>query len=254
MPARRRWNTTVRLCELDQAGQAQPFRILEWFQEAAAYASTLGGFPPDRYVQMGAAWFIRDVQLSILRAPRYGEAIEVETWVSDLRRFRTRREYLLRVGEEILARGQADWLYLERDPKSGKIKPRHPDEEMKTAFAREPATAISPESVLTFGPALEVPAQLSPRRVHPHDIDAQGHANHTVYGRWLEDLALELEPDTRLSELRIEYLADAKVGEQLQVGWQGGGERYIQWIERDGQRLARAEVRRRSVTANLPTS
>jgi acyl-CoA thioesterase FadM len=252
MPARRRWNTSVRLCELDQAGQAQPFRMMEWFQEAAAYASTLGGFPPERYVQMGAAWFIRDVQLSILRAPRYGEAIEVETWVSDLRRFRTRREYLLRAGEEIVARGQADWLYLERDPKSGKIKPRHPDEEMKTAFAREPATAISPERVLNFGPALETPKHLSPRRVHPHDIDAQGHANHTVYGRWLEDLALELEPDTRMAELRIEYLADAKVGEQLQVGWQNSGERYIQWIERDGQRLARAEVRRGPPDATSP--
>lgn len=244
--ARYWWNSSVRLSELDPGGRVQPYRILEWFQDAAAFASTEGGFPPDRYVQMGAAWFIREIQLEIDRAPGYGEPLEVETWVSDLRRFRTRREYLVRASGAIVARGQADWLYLERDPKSGKIKPRHVDEEMKIAFAIEPVTAIRPEDVLAWTDPLPVPRAREPRRVHPHDIDGQGHANHTVYLRWLEDLALEQAPDTRLGAARLEYLQDAKVGDTIEVTWAPGrGDHSTQWIERAGQRLARAEVRRR---------
>jgi acyl-CoA thioesterase FadM len=165
------WRSEVRLSELDAQGRLLPHRALEWMQEAAAFASTRAGYPPERYRELGAAWFIREVQLSMVGAARYGEAVEVTTWVSDLRRFRSRRESVIRAGGRVIARGQADWLFLEQDPTTQRVRPRHPDEAMLEAFPRVPELAIPVEAQLASPrrgplPAGE-PMPAEHRRVQP---------------------------------------------------------------------------------------
>jgi acyl-CoA thioesterase FadM len=243
MGPRTEWSSQVRLSELGPGRRIHPQRILEWFQDAAANASSLGGFPPDRYDQMGAAWIIREVLLELDAPLDYGEPFTVETWVSDLRRFRTRREYVVRAGESIRARGQADWLYLERDPITGKIRPRHVDEEMKQAFPIDPSTSIPATDRLPWR-EVEPTGPLHTRRVQPSELDPYDHANHTYYLRWLEDQAAELFPNTQLTAIRIEYALDCKAGEEIQLRMAEHADGYTQWITRGDQLLVRAVSRR----------
>lgn len=218
-PERVRWRTEVGLSAVGPDGLAWPQRLLEWMQEAAAQASTAGGFPPDRYAEMGAAWFIREIHLAVDRPPRFGEALEIETWVSDLRRFRSRRQYRMTVGGELVARGEVDWLFLEQDPKTRKVKPKHPDETMKAAFPIRPDKVIDPSEHPSW-PAPEAGEALAPftRRVKPTEMDRHGHVNHVHYLTWVEDHARLVIPNCRpLRFVRLFYDNDAKTSDSLDL-------------------------------------
>lgn len=240
------WRTEVGLSAVGPEGEAWPQRMLEWMQEAAARASTAGGYPPDRYAQMGAAWFIREIHLAVDRAPRFGEALEVETWVADLRRFRSRREYRMRVGGEVVARGEVDWLFLEQDPVTRKVRPKHPDEAMRAAFPIHAERVIRPEEVPSW-PTPEHGTALEPghRRVEPTEIDRHGHVNHVHYLTWVEDHARTSVPSCGpLSFVRLFYDADAKGGDVLDLSVRALEDGWFHRVTRDETPVLRAYVRR----------
>ena len=240
------WRTEVGLSAVGPDGAAWPQRLLEWMQEAAARASTQGGFPPDRYAQMGAAWFIREIHLAIDRPPRFGEQIAVETWVSDLRRFRSRRQYRMTVGDELVARGEVDWLFLEQDPVTKKVRPKHPDEAMKAAFPRHPEKVIDPEEVPGW-PAPDAGTRLEPfrRRVKPTEIDRHGHVNHVHYLTWVEDHArMAIEDCKSLKFVRLFYDADAQPGDALDLSVADIPDGWYHRVHRGETSVLRAVVRR----------
>jgi len=240
------WRTEVGLSAVGPDGAAWPQRLLEWMQEAAALASTRGGFPPDRYTQMGAAWFIREIHLAVERAPRFGEALEVETWVADLRRFRSRREYRMTVDGELVARGEVDWLFLEQDPKTRKVRPKHPDETMRAAFPIHSERVIDGAEVPSW-PAPEAGTPLPPftRRVKPTEIDRHGHVNHVHYLTWVEDHARTAIPSCPpLSFVRLFYDADAKEADQLELSVRALEDGWFHRIARGDTQVLRALVRR----------
>ena len=241
------WRGAVRLSELGPEGRVWPHRYLEWMQEAAALASIAGGFPPERFLAMGAAWFIREIHLSIHRDLGFGEQVEIDTWVSDLRRFRSRRQYRIRVGSEVVARAEADWLFLSFDRDTKKVRPKHPDEALKAAFPRVPERLIQPEEVPAW-PAADAGVALHERarRVEPTEIDNNGHVNHVHYLAWLEDQAREGGIVAPLSFARLLYEADARPLDRLQehlVEVDGG---WYHRIHRGGDLVLRGLTRRRA--------
>src|SRR5688572_30515842 len=92
---RTRWTTEIGYSGLTPPGETRLYRIAEYFQEAAVHSSTAGGYPPARYQEMGKSWFVHELEVMIDHPVGYGEKIAVETWISDVRRFRTHREYLV---------------------------------------------------------------------------------------------------------------------------------------------------------------
>lgn len=258
-PERAEWHTTAPLSAEGPNGLVQPQRILEWMQEAAAHASTLSGYPPERYKAMGAAWFIREVVLAIDGEIRYGEAISVETWVADVRRFRSRRSYRIRRGDAVVARAEVDWALLERDPATGRVRPLRFDEDLIAAFPCVPDRVLAPGDVPEWaqvtGDLRALPTD--ERKVRPTEIDHNGHVNHVLYLEWLEDHArLALGDDRELAAVRIQYVADAKRGDQIAVSGALDGEIVRQDIVRGDQVIARGVSRRYKVrdTEDLPAS
>lgn len=241
------FETRVGLAEDGPSGNVQPQRILEWMQDAAAHASTLGGYPPDRYVREGFSWFIKEVLLVVDGPIRYGAPIVVETWVSDLRRFRSRREYRVSSAEVVVARGQADWMLLERDPVTGKVRPRRPDGALSAAFPRDPETVLSPGEVPEWGeePTSAPDLGADTRRVRPTELDRHAHVNHVVYLAWLEDHARQNLGDQReLRAARLDYVLDARLDDTITItGW-SDGDRVRQLASRDGKPVLRAVSRR----------
>jgi acyl-CoA thioesterase FadM len=246
---RTHWSTRVPFSAEGPSGTPMPHTYLEWMQEAAANASTLGGYPPDRYKVLGATWIVKEVLLAVDAPVHYGDPITIETWVSDLRRFRSRREYRMKSGERTIARGQADWVLLEIDASTGRVRPRYVDEEMMTAFPRVSETALAAGEVPEIGEMPPAPSLLAKdtRRVRPTELDRHGHVNHTVYLAWLEDHARVALPDALdLTAVRIEYQLDTKLGDEVEVlGWRDG-ELFRQAVTRAGKTLCRAIARRPS--------
>lgn len=230
-------------------GRARPERVLEWMQDAAATASSRGGYPPERYLEMQAAWMIREIFLAIESNVRFGEVIEIETWVSDLRRFRSRREYVGRCGERVVFRAQADWMLLERERETSKLRPLRPDEDMVRAFPMLEARAFSKEEHTRLFPGGQVGEGTAlpedRRRVRPSEIDRNLHVNNAVYLAWLEDHArAALDDRSELTTSHLFYRLDAKPGDEVTIRGVNGPRALHQRVSRGDEVLLEATTTR----------
>jgi acyl-CoA thioester hydrolase len=220
----------VRHYECEASNRVSHASYLRYMQEAAFDASAAVGYDFARYETLGCSWLIRETEIKYVQPLRYGDAVEVKTWVIDFRRVRSRRAYeFRRVGTDgLVAQAVTDWAFLETS--SG--RPVAIPEEMKTAFL--------PESALDSHPVRErFPAALPPshggfrrrRRVEWRDLDPEAHVNNAVYLEFVEDCGLQLLaargwPPARLATQRlafearqhhIEYRLPAQWGEELEV-------------------------------------
>lgn len=232
------WQTRVRISEVGPDQIARPRHVLNWMQEAAGTASEAVGYSRARFRQMGAAWFIREVVLRFRAPIGFGDEVRVETWVYDLRRFRTEREYRVWVGDRVVAEAAVEWLFLELT-EDGRPRPRRPTDEMQLAFPRIPERVLVPQEVLPApapGEAWVVcDGPQSERRVWPSDLDENRHANHAAVAGWFDDhLRAEFGVDADVRALRVRYEKDVQAGDALSVR-----------LEREGD-LVRLELLDRS--------
>lgn len=232
------------MSDLGPDGLVWPHRVLEWMQEAAAFASAEAGYPPERYRRMGAAWFVREILFSIEGTCDYGESLEVHTWVSDLRRFRSRREYRVFAANRVIAVGQADWFLLAFFEKPPRLRPLRPDDEMKAVFPVLQEHAVPPGRVFDWS-AVEAVGEnaCAERVVRPLEIDHNGHVNHVHYLAWFEDHALTLKENPLVS-VRLFYENDARREEQVALSCRRVDGGTYHEVRRGEARLARAIVRR----------
>lgn len=234
MPLIHRRAFHVRHYECDAYGHINHANYLRYMQETAFDASAAVGYDELRYQAMGTLWLIRETDIEYLRALRYGDTVEVVTWVGDFRRVRSRRFYELRHAEtgEVCARANTDWVYLERDT----AKPLAVPQEMIDAFAPPGSGDDSlGESIprKRFPPAPPPPTGIFTmrRRVEWRDIDTAQHVNNATYLNYMEECGIRAAQAVGWSMGRmrgegfaivarrhqIEYRQQAKLGEELAI-------------------------------------
>ena len=220
----------VRHYECDAYGHVNHANHLRYMQEAAIDASAAAGYDQDRYLQMKRFWLVRETHIEYLRPLRYGQSVQVTTWVVYFRRVRSRRAYEFRLADsdELVARASTDWAFLEQ----GTNRPASIPQEMKDTFIPEgePDALPSPER---FPQAAPPPPHTyrQHRRVEWRDLDAAGHANNATYLSYVEDCGLQMlsAHGWKLARLtaeglaivarshRIEYKVPATLDSRLEV-------------------------------------
>jgi acyl-CoA thioester hydrolase len=203
---------------------------MRYAQEAAFDASAAAGYDLAHYDELDRLWLARETEIEYLRPLRYGDSVQVKTWVADFRRVRSVRAYEFRHADSgvVVARASTDWVHLELSTgRPAQISP-----EMRTAFFPEgtPPPALARERF----PAAPPPppgAFRQSRRAEWRDIDAAGHVNNTVYLSYVEDCGLQAVaaygwPISRMEAEgfavvarchRIEYRQPALLDDQLEV-------------------------------------
>jgi acyl-CoA thioester hydrolase len=190
MPLSHTCTFRVRHYECDVEGKLRAASYLRYMQEAAFDASAAAGYDLARYESLGCFWLIRETEIEYLQPVSYGESLEVNTWVADFRRVRSRRAYEFRRANNgpLVAVAQTDWAFL--DLATG--RPVAIPEEMKAAFFPEgvPHTA---EARGRFPTPSEPPdgAFQVRRPVEWRDLDAAGHVNNAVYVDYVEQCGLD---------------------------------------------------------------
>ena len=116
MPVVHKRTFRVRNYECDAYGHVNNANYVRYMQEAALDASAAVGYDEARYNELGHIWLIRETNIEYLRPLRFGDSVEVTTWVGDFRRVRSRRFYELRNAEtgDMVAQGSTDWVYIDR--------------------------------------------------------------------------------------------------------------------------------------------
>jgi acyl-CoA thioester hydrolase len=181
----------VRHYECDAYGHVNHTNYLRYMQEAAFDASAAAGYDLARYDAIDRYWLVRETEIEYLHPLRYGDSVQVKTYVADFRRVRSRRAYelsLLGSGKPV-ARAQTDWVFLQQST----LRPTLIPEEMKAAFFPEGAPdSMPPRERFPEPPPPPASVFRQHRRAEWRDLDQAGHVNNAVYLSYVEDSGLQM--------------------------------------------------------------
>jgi acyl-CoA thioester hydrolase len=255
----------VNVYDLDAYGELRPTRLLHFLQQAASDASAAVGFDVDWYERAGALWVIRRTIVDFLEPVLYRDELAVRTWVSDIRRVRSQREYEVRRPRDstLVARGSTDWVYIDL----ARGAPAQPPEDMRRLLMPDVGARPRPPRAAATPPAQAARAS---RRVELADLDSVAHVNNAHYAGYVEQALYDalaergwrVEPQHRTARLRVlrhdlEYFAEAQYDDRLDaVVWTtaADGSRFGSecTLSRDGTRVLHGSSRWTWSGADLP--
>lgn len=217
----------VRHDECDAYGVLNNAVYLRLAQEAAWRHSASAGFPPDWYVAQERAWIARDTQIEYLAPVRYGDLVEVTTYVPAIRRALARRAYKFRVrgSTSLVATAHTDWVYLDT---SAERPASIPDELVQALFEPGERPAQLEREAFPEPPGSHAEKVTWRGRVQWRDIDSFGHLNNAAYFSYTEAAAGEaglqfgITPDASevgwtLKRSRMQYLQPARFPDELEI-------------------------------------
>lgn len=126
---------TIRVGEdsIDVHGHVNNQEYLRWMQDAAIEHSSLQGWPMERYLELGASWYVKSHFIEYLRPALLADEILACTWVAGMDRRTSLRQtvFLRRADRQMLARAQTQWIFVDLSSE----RPRAIPEAVRTAFA-----------------------------------------------------------------------------------------------------------------------
>jgi acyl-CoA thioester hydrolase len=179
-----RWTAPVWQADVDAFGELRTSTLLKLLQETATRASSDAGFDAGYYRHAGTMWLVRRTTLVLDAPARYGDDLEVTTWIDDFRRVRSQRKYEVRAGARMVATAVTDWVYVD-----AQSRPRTIPDDMQRIFAPEGARSV-PRSAMAADPPPPGAIVVS-HRVAPHELDALAHVNNANYVHYVEHAAHE---------------------------------------------------------------
>ena len=174
----------IRHYELDFLGHLNHANYVRFMQEAAIEASTEAGFSPQWYREHGTGWVIRRLEIRYHAQVRYGDEVEIKTWVSDMKRVTSHREYLLtRVHDGAqVARARVNWVYLDLQTGAPVRIPEYFREAFQPSNELEELGIRIPQSQ----PTEHAHRYRAQRRVQTFELDTMQHVHHAAYLSWIE--------------------------------------------------------------------
>jgi len=177
---------TVSLYDLDAREEVSCANLFRYFEETAMRGSAHFGFDLEWYRRHEQFWVIRAMQIERACAPRYLDALEINTWISSMTRARADRNYVARRARDgrVMARGIANWVYVDAQ----RVQPTriHPD--IAARFNQPAAPALKPIGKVTLHPETSALYEHTTwRRAQFYEADSARHTNNAIYVDWLEE-------------------------------------------------------------------
>lgn len=230
MPAVHYETFKARFYECNPFGFLKSITYLRWMAEAAFAASTAVGYDFSKYDRLGQLWLVRENQIDYQRPAKYGDEVEIKTWVMDFRRFRSKRAYQIREKRSgfLIATAETDWVYLETES----LRPVQIPNEMKLAFFPEGEPEGFPKRSRFQKPPVPSVKPFSYRKIVGwHDIDSMWHVNNAIYLNYIDEAdIITLEtcgfPLQRMVQdgitfvsksQHVEYLQPARYKDKLEI-------------------------------------
>ncbi len=220
----------IRHDECDAYGVLNNAAYLRLAQEVAWRHSISAGYTPEYYSAMQRAWLARDTEIEYLRPVRYGDLLEVTTYVPATRRALARRAYEFRISgsAELAAQAHTDWVFFDL---AAAAPATIPAEIIEALFGGSEAPQVLRRAPFPDPPPPPPGAVSWRRRVEWRDIDPMGHLNNAVYLSYTEEAAIEAGARYGVTHAgstqagigwavkrsRIEYLQPAQAGDELEV-------------------------------------
>lgn len=180
----------VRFYECDLYGHVNNTNYLRYMQVASFEASAAAGYDMDRYAEMQRMWHVHATDIEYLRPLKYGDTVEVKTWIADFRKVTSRRVYELRLQQtgEVVAKASTDWAFLD----AGTSRPAVIPSDLLQAFFPEGVPAEHPaREKYPTAPPPPAGAYRMKKPVQWRELDSAGHVNNAIYAEWGEECGMQ---------------------------------------------------------------
>lgn len=207
------WNEEilVKSYEVDYNKKTKLNSLFNYMQEAAfSHASKLGAGYED-LTDQGFIWVLSRVKIKVIRYPKWGEKIALETWPKGTNKLFALRDFIFRDenNEDIVVATTA-WLVLDsksmRPQKVQALLTALPDNDGRYAMNDE---LVKLENWNTF--------EFETRRTAAYsDIDVNQHVNNAKYVEWILDcFSEEFSSNKNLKTLQLNYISQTKLGDKI---------------------------------------
>ncbi len=227
----------IRWHDTDATLKIRPTQLLALMQETSNRHIATSGMSLDELRKTKKLGFILSkTRVEIERRPSAFETITVETWTNPSRSFSFNRSFLVRVGEEVVAKADTLWALVGVEDRKF-----HKMEETGYVFEDEPPVELSLPS--RFRIPSELPLErLGERRIAYSDIDYNMHMNNTRYADMLYDF-LPLDEVEALQGFSLSYLNEAAYGHTITVySGKQDGIRYFRTTDEVGTSCLEAQL------------
>lgn len=105
----------VTAASIDANRHVNNLEYLRWMQDVATAHSAAQGWPLERYVELGAGWFVRSHSIEYLRPANEGDTLTILTWVAGFGPVTSPRRYLFWRGSDgqAIAKAQTLWAFVD---------------------------------------------------------------------------------------------------------------------------------------------
>lgn len=197
----------VRYSEVDRSRDMTFLALMNYFQDCCAIQSEDIGRGVDYLMEHEIAWVLSSWQIVMVRPPRFGEQITVNTWPYDFKGLYGYRNFSLENEQgEILAYANSVWVFvdtkLNRPAKIPKTvsEAYHLEEKYPMEYAdRKIALPKEMEAKKSFA-------------VQPEQIDTNHHVNNERYVAMAQNF---LGENVRILKMRAEYKKAAVLGDTI---------------------------------------
>lgn len=198
--------------QVNPRGNLSVYGLADLLQEIAWKHADSQGFGRN-LLEQKLMWALSRLEINVSQFPRWGDSLRIFTGGRGQAGAFAFREFLVWDKEEnVLARAMSSWLLVHMEKK----RILKPDSVLPSAlFDPKVAPSWQPIKLAASGPVLANKLI----QVEYTDLDLYHHVNHTSYIRWVENMAADrgLFPN----KLAINYLAECKEGDQLELSLLG---------------------------------
>lgn len=203
------FESRVRYSETDSEKRLTLPSLLDYLQDCCTFESEALGVGVDYLRREKAAWLLSSWQVKILRYPKLGETIRVNTWPYDFKSFYGYRSFSVTDGEGVtLAEANSVWVFMDLARMRPVRIPAEMTEAYRDAFGGPLPGRWEDRRIAVPGGG----EKRSPVRVARFHIDTNHHMNN---GKYILAAQEYLPEDFVIGELRAEYRKAALLGDLL---------------------------------------
>ncbi len=198
--------------DVDFASRPTLVAVTDYVLLAAGEDADRNGFGVKHLNADNWTWVLLRFCIGFENYPVQGEILTVTTWVSDVNRLMTTRNFTVTGGEgRTIGGAVSNWAMIDRSTRKAVDLSQHLA--YADALVDRPSPVAPPEKL-----GAVAPARTMTHRVAYSDLDFNGHMNSLRYLALMADMMPLEQHRSPVKRMDINFLHEARYGEQLTVG------------------------------------
>lgn len=240
MEAKRRYDYRIEPRDVDFNRRATVMSVVDYILHTAGEDADRNGFGVRDLNMHNASWVLTRMGLETYRMPEEYEDISISTWVSDVSRAMTTRNFeVFDRNGCVVAAAATNWAMI--DLSARRMLDLHTLPAYDSMTQPFPVPVEMPRRLA----AIREPQNVSVHKVAYSDLDFNCHANSVKYVEWAVDtLPLEILATRRPERLDINFMHETRYGDELSItSAEADGTRSFEILAADGTPACRMAFR-----------